>query len=254
MGTPLRMKASKVLFRVTVFLLPAAGLCQTPTAADILRKVGATYQGLRQYRLVARVQDVRTKLESSTRQESHQDMRIDLSVAQPANVYLYIKDNNRQGDVLVRSEQTYVISNGRKAWVYLPKQNEYTEDPSESAFEARKLAIYANNLLVTQYLSMWRLSGHAALERDKKLDLNGHKVECFTVKISQPGEEQELWIDKQSFLVLESTEKVKAQFNSHGQTDWDNWVIRLESASVNTPLQSAQFEFTPPANAHGVQP
>lgn len=107
------------------------------------------------------------------------------------------------------------------------------------------------SLLVGRFRNVSRFSYAAKLEKTDRIKIGGEKIECYVVKFQTEDATDEMWVDKDRFIVwrLKQTPKVAPD-----QPAARNVVVtvNLTVADVNSSVDDGLFRFTPPEDAKRV--
>ena len=226
----------------------ASGWCcagDSPVS-EVLKKTSETYRNLQAYQLVA----VETSVLSMPGGANSSETQIQLAVVKPGKVRLAVKDMERE---------IILVGNGETTWTYLPKEKQFTqesvaasteEEESGSGDEEQDILTETQNLLVSRYVGLAKYSSVAILEREDRIKFAGKKVGCYRIGFESKGRTQELWIDKESFLVLRYKEL--SRLTRSGFSASVEITLNLKEAELRAPPDNF-FEFTPPEKARQVQ-
>jgi peroxiredoxin/outer membrane lipoprotein-sorting protein len=240
------------LILVRLCALPALtyGLAraENPSADTICRKVAETYRNLRMYQFAAQLTIDYNLRGSSASGETHYA----LAMVKPDKVRLTKKEQDRE---------LIVVGDGETTWKYLPRTKQYTkesvatlEDEEQSEQPSRGETdplSEAQNRLVNRYVGLTRYASVAVLAREDRLKVEGDKVDCFVLQIRLPAGLQELWVDKQRFLVLRHMETAKMERN--GVPIAVKATLNFKHVDVATVPENDLFDFTPPEKSVEVQ-
>jgi len=261
---------ARIIITIAILSVSTAQAYQggQPTVDDILKKVSDTYQNLKSCRFVAASEsqvaaseeDAATSRDVGGNDQSRnyggQELmtsQIELAAVNPSKFRLKVKDVHR-GQVTLGSE-LQVLSDGQTTWSYLPWQKEYTENsgplsaildaPAANAQEARTIRQYWN-LLVGRFRNLAQFSATAKLGKPSRISIGGHKIECFSIKLQTEGTTDEMWVDKDRFIVWRLKQMPK------GSEPGSAITVNLTEAEMNSVLDDGLFRFTPPENARKV--
>jgi outer membrane lipoprotein-sorting protein len=205
-----------------LILAAAVGLhAQTaPTAAEIVKRVEATYQGIKEWDA-----------------EMHGQVTADYA----ADYAMDVRSQGR-GEKLLRFENRgtmTLVTDGREVWVHQPQANQCTKQAwSESLLVYPRAAFFFPLAMVPQITD-------SMLLRDERIESGGKMVDCWVVQyVRRPTNGTDAvtetwWVDKQRFLVLQMGDKSPVP-------------ARFVWRKVNQPLPEDTFRFTPPAGAKQV--
>ena len=232
--------------------LPAI-LCGLVEAGDlsaeaICRKVSETYKNLRTYQFTAQFTTAYTMHATSLSAETF----FALAMVKPDKVRLNKKD---------RDKELIIVSNGESTFRYLPRTKEYTkesvatlEDEEQSEQPSRgeiDPLTEAQNKLVNRYAGLIRYGPVAVLAKEDRLKVDRDKVDCYVLEIRLPQGLQELWVDKQRFLVLRHVETAKKVEN--GLPVAVKATLTFKQADIAAVPENNLFVFTPPEKSIEVQ-
>ncbi len=231
---------------------------QSISSSEILAKVQASYQTLQSYRLTA----VRGFEENAEAPEiSISDSRrfstitIDLSAAGPSAGSIFLKYGKRE----IQS-----FSDGRTVWTYQPEKKSYSVTPLASAdptarAKTEKAAQENANLLKTfervlvdRYRNITQLSSKFVQQKDRTLEQDGAKVECYVLKIVLPNEWHEIWVDKVRFIVRRSVDYTEELITPNDKKKI-TLTLTLKSLDADAKFDESAFGFTPPAGTKQVR-
>ena len=227
--------------------LPLLSYAQQPTVDDILKKVSETYQNLQSYQIAAeKITEAASvgsihpegggRVESNFHQSTN--AQIVLAVIDPEKFRLDVKEEG--GGFLL-------VSDGRTKWTYLPKRKRYTEE--EGSAQPDVLKSY-RNLLVERFRGLSQYRSTAVLEKDTQLKIGSEKVACYVVKIQTPNGVNELWVDKDRYIVWKS--RHVGPSSPEGISLQSTVTVNVSEAKTNTELDKSIFQFTPPEKAEKV--
>jgi outer membrane lipoprotein-sorting protein len=207
----------KVALRITLLILsgvlPLLSYADQPSVDEILKKVSETYQNLQSYQFVARkttevssVGSIEPAGGGRVQSNFHKSTSSDIILAgvNPGKFRLEVMDED--GALLS-------VSDGQTKWTYMSKRKQYTEEPvtggasnqSESGGNAQLNILRSyRSLLVERFRGLSQYSSTAVLEKDNQLKIGANKVACYVVKIQTQQGVNELWIDKDRYIVWKS--------------------------------------------------
>lgn len=161
------------------------------------------------------------------------------------------------------------IWHGKTLWTYTPKLNEYSQVDISTASGAREKASALEDFdgFRGDYKTLLQGVKSAELLREEPLQVNGHDVDCYVLRVEGKGSGKPvtsksgttlqvdpteiLWIDKSRFLVLKKrsgTVKSSTSGPLGMQFDFDSTVY-FEKAAADEPVSDELFSFVPPAGA-----
>jgi TonB family protein len=214
----------------------AAQSVQRTPGQEILDKVGQVYSRLTSIRV------------SGKTEESHDDLRqqhgiieASFEVAAQGNDHHFLR-------LKVAHEEEISASDGENTWKALRSRKQWSQVEAATVAEtALEIGERSRNEL---YLSMAaRLFGEfprmaraaraveVVREADYKLAY-GH-VPCYVLEVQRDKVEEELWVDKARFLVLERVEKLRTQTSLHTAS------FKVDTIEVNQAMPQAEFQFRP---------
>jgi outer membrane lipoprotein-sorting protein len=226
---------------------PLISYAQQPTVDGILKRVGATYQNLHSYQITAeKITEAATvgaiHPEGGGRVTSNfhesKNTQIVLAVADPGEFRLDVKEEG--GGLLL-------VSDGQTKWTYLSKRKQYTEEAGSDPPEILKSY---RNLLVERFRGLSDYSSAAVLEKDNQLKVGSEKIPCYVIKIQTPNGENDLWVDKDRYIVWKS--RHIGPSSPEGISFQTIVTVNLSEAKTNTELDKGTFQFTPPDKASKV--
>lgn len=157
---------------------------------------------------------------------------------------------------------------GKTLWTYTPKLNKYSETDVSTPTGARAKADALDDFdsFRGNYKRLLEGVKSAEVLREESLQVNGHAVACYVVRIERklsgkpltksgttfevdPAET--IWIDKLRFLVLKK-DSSRMKSTTSGplgmEFDFENTVY-FDKAFVDEPVSDDLFNFVPPAGA-----
>lgn len=230
---------------------------QNISSGEILAKVQASYQGLETYRLTA-VRDYEERVEapSISASDAHRSSTIalDISAAGPSKGSIFVKNGKHE----IQS-----FTDGHTVWTFQPEKKKYsvatlgtvspsgnTQSANGTPEDAGALKVF-ERVLVDRYRSIARIGDRFVRQKDRTLEQDGTKIECYVFKMTQPREWHEIWVDKGSFIVRRSVD-----YTEDGTTGRDarrtTLTLTLKSLDANAKFDESAFSFTPPAGAKQV--
>ena len=236
------MAGRKQALRILLLFLCASCLvcwAQQPSANEILRRVSETYRGLESYQFVA--EEV---IEILPGHASKSD--ISLSYSAPRKIRLEVRDNDGT---------SLLVSDGRTRWIYLPNRKQYTAEPGSGdetvTRGGRKLTLPTyRSLLVDRFLNLPEEGSSAVVEKEDRLNVGANTVACHFIRVKrQDGSIDELWVDKDRYIVWKSKHAAPAV----GRGTLPMVTITLSEAKLNAELERSTFQFDPPADAKKVR-
>jgi outer membrane lipoprotein-sorting protein len=201
-------------------------------ATKILKKVGATYLGAKEYLLEA---------DASGRESSGRM----LMAFKPPNRY------RMEGTGLFGDDPAFasvvIVDDGSFVWFYLPKVNQYasistsqlTEDAPGDLGDLRPEAM--DSFMMSRYREAAD-SGGAKLLREETLEIAGARVDCLVLQVS-PRVAPSIhtwWVDRRNNQIVREDDAVSSTVFT---------TIRL-----NMPVADELFKFTPPPGAKKIEP
>jgi len=234
----------RIVFLLLCSTLPWVCYAQQPTVDGILKKVGETYQNLHSYQIAAEKITEAASVgaihpEGGGRVESnfHQsrNTQIMLAVVDPGEFRL---------DVAEEGGGLLLVSDGQTKWTYLSKRKQYTEEVGGAQPDILKSY---RNLLVERFRGLSDYSSTAVLEKDNQLKVGSEKIPCYVIRIKTPNGENELWVDKDRYIVWKS--RHIGPSSSEGITLQTTVTVNVSAAKTNTELDKKIFQFTPPDKA-----
>lgn len=205
---------------------------QQLSANEIMLRVRETYRGLQSYQFVAEefVEILPGRTSKSV---------ISLSYSAPGKIRLEVRDDD--GTRLL-------VSDGRTRWIYMPNRKEYVTEPGSGdetvTKGGHKLATPTyRSMLVDRFLKLPDEGSSAVVGEERRLKVGTNTVVCYFVDVQkQDGSKDELWVDKDRYIVWESRH-VPAKV---AKGSLPTITIRLLSAKINTELEKSTFQFAPP--------
>jgi peroxiredoxin/outer membrane lipoprotein-sorting protein len=241
---------TSIFIRMGATLAVLCGLVQADglSAATICGKAAEVYKNLNLYQFTAQLTMDYNLRGASLSGETHYA----LAMVKPGKVRLTKKDRDRE---------LIVVSDGETTWKYVPGTKQYTkesvatlEDDEQSEQPSRgeiDPLTDAQNKLVNRYAGLIRYAPLAVLAKDDHLKVEGDKVDCYVLQIRLPQGVQELWVDKNRFLVLRHVETAKGERN--GVPVAVKATLNFKQADIATVPENDLFAFTPPEKSVEVQ-
>ena len=212
---------------------------QQPSADEILRRVSETYRGLQSYQFVA--EEV---VEILPGHASKSD--ISLSYSAPGKIRLEVRDDDGM---------SLLVSDGRTRWIYIPNRKQYITEPGSGdetvTRGGRKLTTPTyRSILVDHFLNLPGEGSSAVVEKEDRLNVGTDTVVCYFINVQrQDGPNDELWVDKDRYIVWKS----KHVPPKVGKGSLPTITITLSAAKLNTELEKATFQFDPPSDVKRVR-
>jgi peroxiredoxin/outer membrane lipoprotein-sorting protein len=240
----------RIVTGVCALLAVLCGLVQADslTAAAICGKVAETYKNLSMYQFTAQFHTDYAVQGAALSSESYYA----LAVVKPAKVRFTKKEKDRE---------LIIVSDGETTWKYLPGTKQYTkesvatledddqtEQPSRGEIDP---LTDVQNKLVNRYAGLIRYAPLAVLAKDDRLKIEGDKLDCYVLQIRLPQGAQELWVDKNRFLVLRHMETAKGERN--GVPIGVKVTLNFKQADIATVPENDLFAFPPPEKSVEVQ-
>jgi hypothetical protein len=171
-------------------------------------------------------------------------------------VDIKVSQENNKGtrvDITVAGMANYTLLTNKSGWIYMPIQGQSSPEPMPE--EAVKEGL--DDLDLQGSLVDYKAKGHS-VELLGTEDLEG--TECYKIKVTRKNSgEQTLFIDKDSYMVLRSVQKIKAMGQETQQvSDFSDYkevngvkipfslsqgmgTIVMSSVKINEPIDSAVF-------------
>lgn len=171
---------------------------------------------------------------------------ISLSYSAPRKIRLEVRDDD--GTILL-------VSDGRTRWIYLPNRKEYTAEPGSGdetiTRGGRKLTLPTyRSILVDRFINLPEEGSSAVVEKEDRLNIGANAVDCHFIRVQrQDGSIDELWVDKDRYIVWKS--KHATPTVSRGTLP--TLTITLSEAKLNAELESSTFRFEAPSDAKKVR-
>jgi peroxiredoxin/outer membrane lipoprotein-sorting protein len=152
-----------------------------------------------------------------------------------------------------------IVSDGDTTWRYSAKTRKYTREQSAFAghdpddepappLDRLDLLTAAQNTLLSQYIKLPKDAAAARIAKIDQIKIAGAKIDCYVLQFRLPHSSNELWIDKQRFLVLRQVQKTNTVVN--GQI---KMTLNFKQADISNTPENDLFTFTPPEKAIQVQ-
>jgi outer membrane lipoprotein-sorting protein len=220
-----------------------AALAQTPPdVAEILKKVGRTYQAAKDYELVAGF----TFQDNGAAAGGHM-----LFAFKTPNRYRMEGALPGMGLGGAGSDKAILVDDGATIYCYLPQMNGYASfSASELTGDAPGDAGDMRPEAVDHYL-MWRYRGAADFAatarflREETIEIAGAKVPCYVVAVSpeRGGHTYTWWVDQKLYHVLREDQGEGKNASSTVYT-----LVQLDS-----PPAAELFKFVPPPGARKIE-
>jgi len=240
----------RFLLRVVACVAAAAALsvAQNLSADAVCRKVAETYKNLRTFQIAAQ----RTNEYVARGAAASGETFYSLAEVRPDKIRLTLKESDRE---------LIIVSDGETTWRYLPKTRQYTkeavatvaddEEEEPQSKDEKDLLTQARNTLINRYLGLARYGPAAVIAKEDRIKIGGEKVDCYVIQIRVPSGLQELWVDKQRFLVLRHVETAKGMRNGIEITA--KVTLNLKNADIASVPENDFFAFKPPDKTTEVQ-
>jgi len=248
-------------------ILAPNGRAGQDSADEILKKVEMTYQNLRIYQFAAQYQILLRENYEINRDQGADNREIpgstSFGMGGPANFYVEVAAGD-SGKVRVclktwpeRAPVILVVSDGRTTWASRPKEKQYTEKSTPltgtSDADIRAVAEELNfvrkyfGLLVGRFRGVSKFASEAKLQRDARLKIGGGKVDCYVIKWQTDQANDEIWVDKDRFVVwrLKQTPTAGAPAGTMRQAEV---TLDFTQADLNPHLEDSLFTFAPAGN------
>jgi cytochrome c biogenesis protein CcmG/thiol:disulfide interchange protein DsbE len=222
-------------------LIPVGCLAQNLTAEQVLRKVSQTYQGLENYSFVV------DRVNSREVEEGFGSKAMETAVVV-----------SRPGKARLQNAEYTLVSNGALTWVYVRRENEYTEVSAapllEEAWDLSPLGLSG-----WEYLRSYArapLNG-VTLRGDMVLRVGGRQIDCYVVRLPVSytlgsfragGGSKDLWVSKSNFVVWRTQSSGPWTNVAGGESQ--GIVTLTQKAFEPSPVAGYDFRFEPP---HGAQ-
>jgi len=232
------------------------------SADDVLKKVEEVYTNLRSYKFSAQSEtlereDLESEHDGRTGNGAGGSVDNEIGGGVTSGVELEASDHG-QVRLWVRSmssaNQILVVSDGHRTWASLPLDKKYTEIPvalvGASDTDARAVADELGfvrqywNLLVGRYRNISKVAAGATLGKDTRIKVHGEKIECYVVKWQTAAAKDEMYVDKDQFIVWHLRQSPKA--GPSGSSRAADATLDVSQAELNPHLEDSVFTFTPP--------
>jgi outer membrane lipoprotein-sorting protein len=216
-------------------LLPCGAFAQTQTdVADILKKVGETYQAASEYELVV---DFTPHEGAVTDGAMHA-----LFAFKPPNKY---RAEGRWPGMGMGPGDSVAVHDGVNLWFYMPKENQYgsisgdklTPDAPGDLGDASPE--FMNLALQSGFARMANQAKNGKLLREESIVVGGSSASCYVIQGQIDGHDGTLWVDKNRFVIL--------------RADTAEGKMVFTTIKLNEPLPDDLFKFTPPPGAKKVE-
>jgi outer membrane lipoprotein-sorting protein len=226
---------------------------QTPSAAEIVEKMAATYATTGQYHFVLEGEIRVTAPDGKIADENH--FSVDIAMRSPDHGRVEASFPGMDtGPVLV-------VVNGDDYWAYMPRTNQYLthksspiqtevgdQDVNESNFGAATMQMGQKSLLGFQMMA--RGADSASFVRLEAVKVDGVAIDCSVIEMKdspRKGSKITVWIDQKRYIVLRHEQE-----NSGGRSGKELATLTFKLATINEPLPDSLFVFSPPAGAERV--
>jgi hypothetical protein len=209
------------LFLLFVITAPAEAASGQPPVEEILKKVEAVYQNLQSYQFAAQydARAVENRLDDGMNtSDSRSPNAIEYTMGRGVNSYIeFAAVNPSKARLWVNisqasnTSQILVVSDGHTTWASMPLQKQYTEKltPLDGRSEAEVRDVREElqfirqywSLLVGRYRDVSKFSPLARLGKDARLKVGGEKADCYNIKWQTQEANDEIWVDKDRFIV-----------------------------------------------------
>jgi peroxiredoxin/outer membrane lipoprotein-sorting protein len=222
-----------------VLLLVPAALAQ-PQPAQILRQIPQAY---------ARLQAVDIEAtRHGTVRAGMAVLHIDLDLRLALNVGSAYHAEWRNG-----TAEGVAVSDGSTTWKALPKTRQWSrqevvavgDDEEEETAPAAPADLHHQvaRLLILRYSMIARRAVLTVLVKEENFSLKEGKRRCYVIRTQVGATTYDLWVDKESSLVLREVEKGPQQTSyGPGQAEIET---RVKHLAVNGEVDAALFTFTP---------
>src|SRR5579884_1161777 len=229
---------------VLLALTPGLSTAASLSADAICAKVAETYRKLAMYQFAAQLQ-IETFVRGATQVS---ETYYALAAVKPQKVRLTVKNADRE---------LIIASDGETTWKYLPKSRQYTKEEIASVDDRDEAQPQqgsdvdpltdAENRLVNRFTALSRYAPIAVLAREDRVKVAGEKIDCYVVQMHLPSALQELWIDKERFLVLREVDTARSETN--GIPIAARATLTFKDADIANAPEAGMFTIAPPANA-----
>jgi peroxiredoxin/outer membrane lipoprotein-sorting protein len=226
---------TRYLVCLAMLITPAApAAAQTLTAEQVLEKTRAAYASLKTVHIVAE------------REESaYGGAR---SSGATSECELAAKGNRYYARFKLGGSDAIVVSDGSNIWRVLASRKEWTKVSAASLVDSndeeenaspKDLHEILEGTLLTHFLMTAKTAKNAVLAKEEDFKIGRAKVRCYLVRGENDKINFELWIDRQTFLVVRAKEQRKT---AEGLLEVSTKVKRLD---VDQAIDDSQFAFAP---------
>jgi len=209
----------------------------TPSAKDVLDKVGATYSQAKALHIVAKREEVwargnRPAVTTTVEYELALRGRRDYSA------------RSKSAD-----QESVTVSDGENTWKALPSKKQWMQIAAAAAESdtggeppdprSQDLRSSLSRILAGRYVAIAKVAENPVITGEEDFKIEGKKIRCYVVRTRAGGMEHELWVDQERFVVLQDKEK--------GQVDGMFADLRLKvlAIEINPSLEDSLFQFHP---------
>jgi peroxiredoxin/outer membrane lipoprotein-sorting protein len=219
-------------FCVTVSV-PAAS-AQTPSAQDVLNHMSDAYSHATSLHVAAK----REQLLVKNGQSGMSANEIEIALVGRQKYFARMK----------AGEESVAMSDGEHTWKAIPSKKQWAQ-VAAAALETRDAEgpdprskdLYSSlvQALAGRYIALAKIAQDPQIAGEEDVKVAGQKIRCFVVRLRAAGEEHQLWIDQQRFVVLEHKEKGDVN-GMHGEVR-----VKVTAMEVNSSLADSMFQFAP---------
>jgi outer membrane lipoprotein-sorting protein len=240
-----------VIWTLVTLTLAAASAQEKPDAAEVLRRVTTTYSNATQYQLAGEQSLIITSVKDGA-VTSRTVAATAIALRQPDRIRVEMTGDGPE-DVLI-------VSDGRAAWAYSPKANEYMKlrpgrvpnTPLIDSDVTDDLKVPYMMQMAQQALEFFKFPPQpkASVVGEETLAVKGSAFACIVVSIEDrpfPKSTTRLWIDKsRNVVVREDVRTVSGLVIESSSTTYS-------TVRINEPLPDELFQFTPPPGSKLVE-
>jgi thiol-disulfide isomerase/thioredoxin len=208
-------------------------------AKEILDKAAGVYSHLTSLRVSGKSEEVQL----NRGQELMSDAHFELAVQGGREYYLRFK---------LHGVEAVAVSDGESTWKALVSRKQFShvdaatvDDPAENEVAQRPkndLYTYMGRSLFGEVPLLARKATNLEMVREADYKLSSGRVRCYVIRAQSDKGQEELWIDKERFLVLDRIRTFKSGVLSRTNR------FSLTAIEVNKEIPQSTFHFEPPKN------
>jgi TonB family protein len=204
-------------------------------AKEVLDKVGSVYSRLTSIRVSGKSEETQTTRGQGVIRQVEYDL-----AAQGNNYYLKVKLDGQEAIAASDGENTWKAMVSRKQWSRVEAatapgngQNEVGAQSSSDLYSFMAANVFSD------YPLLARMAQDVEIVREADYKLASGKVRCYVLHARAGKLQEELWVDKERFLVLERIEKTATEATQRTTR------IQVNSIDVNEKMPVSVFRLQP---------